>query len=196
MNLAIVGVGLGGIALFLNLTPREHSVLTKLKNIDYLGSALFIASITSFLVPVTWGGIQFPWKSWHTLVPLIIGGLGLVAFVLYEIFIASNPLVPVFIFLNRSTSIIYLGSLFHGLILYSLVYYMPEYFQAVKLYSPIISGVAALPQTLTVVPCAIAVGVVVGITGRYRWALWSGWFLTTLGCGLLIKLDVNTSITT
>jgi len=30
------------------------------------------------------------------------------------------------------------------------------------------------------------------MTGRYRWAIWAGWILTTLGCGLLYLLDVDT----
>ena len=31
------------------------------------------------------------------------------------------------------------------------------------------------------------------MSGRYRWAIWGGWVLTTLGCGLLYLLDVNTT---
>ena len=194
MNLPIIGVGFIGITLFLKLSHRKRSLSTKLRELDYVGSGLFIASITAFLIPLTWGGVQYAWDSWHTLVPLILGAFGLLAFGLYEASISSTTLIPMFIFSNWTTCILYMGSCFHGLILYALVYYMPEYFQAVKSYSPIISGVAALPQTATVVPCAVAVGVVVGITGRYRWAIWAGWLLTTFGCGLLIKLDVDTSI--
>lgn len=49
-----------------------------------------------------------------------------------------------------------------------------------------------MPETLTVAPASVVCGIIVSITGRYRWAVWSGWFLTTLGMGLLILLDVNT----
>lgn len=34
----------------------------------------------------------------------------------------------------------------------------------------------------------------IGITGRYRWALWSGWALTILGAGLLKLLGPSTSV--
>lgn len=194
MNLPIIAVGFAGIVFFLNLTHKKTTLKTKLGELDYAGSALFIVSLTAFLIPVTWGGTEFPWTSWHTLVPLILGLLGLAAFVLYEKLVASVTLLPMSIFLDRSTCILYVGSCFHGLVLYAMVYYMPEYFQAVKSYSALISGVAALPQTATVVPCAAIVGAVVGITGRYRWALWAGWLLTSLGCGLLILLDIHTSV--
>jgi MFS family permease len=165
-----------------------------LKDIDIVGSTLFIASITSCLIPITWGGTQFRWDSWHTLVPLILGIAGIVGFILYERYMTTTPFFPHHVFLNYSTSIVYASSFVHGLLLYSLVYYMPEYFQSVQGYSALISGVAALPQTVTVVPCAIFVGVLVGKIGRYRWALRAGWAIATFGFGLLIRLDVNTSI--
>jgi len=41
---------------------------------------------------------------------------------------------------------------------------------------------------------AAIAGIVVGKTGHYRWAMWGGWALTTMGFGLLVLLDVNTSI--
>lgn len=68
------------------------------------------------------------------------------------------------------------------------------YYQGVKLYSPITSAVAVLPETLTVAPAAVAVGIAASITGRYRWALWSGWAIATLGSGLLYLLDRHTSV--
>jgi hypothetical protein len=194
INLPIVGVGFAGLALFLRLKLRKRARSEKLKELDPLGSFLFITSTTSFLIPVTWGGVQYAWSSWHTLVPLILGFFGIIAFCVFEGTTKQVTLIPLYVFLNPSTSLVYMGSFFHGLVLWSLVYYMPEYFQAVKGYSPIVSGVAALPQTATVVPCAVGVGIAVGITGKYRWALWAGWFLTTFGLGLLLLLDLDTSI--
>jgi hypothetical protein len=41
---------------------------------------------------------------------------------------------------------------------------------------------------------SIIVGIVCAKTGRYRWAIWIGWVLTTLGCGLLVLLKPGVSI--
>ena len=79
------------------------------------------------------------------------------------------------------------------MVLWSLLYYMPLYHEAVKGFSPILSGVALFPQTFTVAPAAVVVGILITVTGRYRWAIWAGWFLTVLGTGLLYLLDVQTS---
>ncbi len=71
---------------------------------------------------------------------------------------------------------------------------MPEYFQTVKGYSALISGVAVLPQTVTTIPSAGAAGLLVDRTGRYARILRIGWVLTTLGCGILMLLDVETTV--
>ena len=74
------------------------------------------------------------------------------------------------------------------------LYYLPLYYEAVKGYSPVISGLAVFPQTLTVAPSALIVGIIISVTGSYRLLLWIGWALTTLGTGLMYLLDVHTSI--
>lgn len=194
LNVPIVVIGFIGSVAFLTLNYRKRSFLTKLSEIDFIGSFIFIASTTSFLIPISWGGVMYAWTSWRTLVPLIVGGFGILSFAAYEAKLATVKILPVRVFSSISTVIVYVGTFLHGIVLWSMVYYLPLYFQAVKGYSPIIAGVAALPQTCTIVPCAIAVGILASITGKYRWALWGGWILTTLGCGILYLLDVSTGM--
>jgi hypothetical protein len=54
------------------------------------------------------------------------------------------------------------------------------------------AGVSLFPQSFTVAPAAMGVGIIAAITGKYRWATWFGWSMTTLGMGLLLILDVDT----
>ena len=49
------GIGFVMIPLFLSLQYKTGDFLEKLKRVDWLGSFIFIASTTSFLIPVTWG---------------------------------------------------------------------------------------------------------------------------------------------
>ncbi|PMD30686.1 MFS multidrug transporter [Hyaloscypha variabilis F] len=194
LNIPIVVIGFVGIIAFLNLSARERTMTEKISQIDYIGAFVFVASSTSFLVPISWGGVMYPWSSWHTLVPLLLGLVGLGAFCIHEAYFALFPLLPIRIFGNRSTSLTYLITFLHGMILWSIVYYLPLYFMGVKGYTPIIAGLGSLPQTLTVVPCAIIVGLVASRTARYRWSLYSGFVLTVLGIGLLYLLDVKTKV--
>lgn len=165
------------------------------------------------MIPLTWGGIMYSWTSWRTLLPLIIGAVGLGMFVLYERFIAEEPVIRLSVFGTRTGIVTYFGAFVHGVLvrvtfpyaaeitdnahttsqLWSILYYEPLYYQAIKNLSPTMSGVATFPQTFTVVPGSIVCGLIVTKTGAYRWSLWLGWIITTLGVGILYLLDVQTS---
>ena len=64
---------------------------------------------------------MYPWDHWRTLVPLILGGAGMIGFIFYEIFVPAEPLIKLHLFKNRSTSITYVGTVIHGMIRKSLL---------------------------------------------------------------------------
>ncbi|OBT61057.1 hypothetical protein VE03_09146 [Pseudogymnoascus sp. 23342-1-I1] len=136
---------------------------------------------------------MYAWDSVQTLLPMIIGAVGLIVFIFYEKHIAADPMIPISIFEHRTAVVNYVGTLVHGLTLWCCLYYLPLYFEAVKGYSPVIAGVAMFPDSFSVVPSAILVGILITYTGYYRWAIWLGWVLTTFGMGLCL-LESNTSI--
>ncbi|KAI9748058.1 MAG: hypothetical protein M4579_007323 [Chaenotheca gracillima] len=193
INLPLCGAAFILIPLFLKLTHKSAKITDQLKRVDWIGSVLFIGSIMSLLIPVTWGGVIYAWSSWRTLVPLFVGIGGVAGFIAYEYFFAVEPLIPFTIFQTRDAKITYLGQVLHGMILWSLLYFGPLYYEAVKGFSPIMAGVAVFPETFTVAPASVIVGVIVSVTGRYRWAIWTGWVLTTIGMGVLYLEDVHTS---
>ena len=194
INMPFCGLGFLTIPFCLRLRHPPGSVLKRLSGFDWGGAFLLTASTTSFLMPVSWGGVLFLWSSYQTLLPLFLSICGLIGFTLYEIYMTRNPLIPLRIFYSRTAVVNYIGTLTHGTILWCLLYYLPLYYEAVKGYSPIISGVAVFPETFTVTPASIFVGVAVSMTGRYRWSIWSGWIVLTLGMGLLYLLRPGTSI--
>ena len=181
------------VPIALRLAFKQTDLGEKLRRVDWIGSVLFIGSTTSFLIPITWGGVSYAWDSWRTLVPLIIGFIGLTAFVFYEEISAKEPLIRMDIFKNRTNAASFFETTIHGMILWCILYYLPLYYETVKGETPILAGISLFPETFTVAPAAMVTGVVITKTGRYRWAIWSGWLLTTLGSGLLCYLKVDTS---
>lgn len=194
INLPFIAIGVPLLLFFLKLHFHPTSLAHKLLRIDWPGVIVFVAATTGLLIPLTWGGVMYPWTSWHTLVPLLLSTLALAAFLIYEDRYAPNPLIRTRVFKSRTAASTFAQTLLHGLVLWSELYYAPLYYEAVKGYSPLLAGVALFPQTFTVAPAAMAVGFAIAHTGRYRWALWTGWALTTLGLGLLVLLDVDTSV--
>ncbi|PGH14319.1 hypothetical protein AJ79_03141 [Helicocarpus griseus UAMH5409] len=191
INLPLIGVGFCLMIIFTKLQPLGTSLRHKLRDVDCGGILLFTTGITTILIPITWGGIMFPWGSWHTLTPLVVGSATLLIFVAYETFTSARPVIPLTLFRTRTLLVSYVGTATHGLILSCGLYYLPFYFQAVKGYSPILSGVALFPVTCTVLPGAMATGILISRTGRYRGVVWAGWLLVSLGLGLncLVNLD-------
>ncbi|CAG7948745.1 unnamed protein product [Penicillium nalgiovense] len=194
INFPFIGVGVVMVLVFMKLNMIPSSLMEKLRRVDYIGTFIFVASVTSFLIPLTWGGVSYPWSSWHTLVPLIIGFVGLCFFGYYEHRWAVYPVIPPSIFNNKTATVSFIGSTLQGLVLWCTLYYLPLYYEAVKGYSPILSGVALFPETFTVAPSAMAVGIISSKTGSYRWAIWLGWAFSTIGCGIMCLIKVSTSV--
>ncbi|KAI9699934.1 MAG: hypothetical protein M1820_006996 [Bogoriella megaspora] len=194
INLPFIGLGAFFVTVFLTLAFRTTSFMDKLRRVDWIGGAIFIASTTGFLIPVTWGGVMYAWDSWRTLVPLIVCAIGLGVFVVHEELWAQEPLIRTSVFKHRTAAITYLQTFIHGIILWCLLYYLPLYYEAVKGYTPIVTGVAMFPQCFTTAPSAAIAGTLIAKTGRFRWAIWGGWSIMVLGTGLLIVLHVNTTI--
>jgi hypothetical protein len=197
INLPFLGLGTLMIIIFLKLNYQTSEFMAKLRRVDWIGTVLFIAATTGLLIPLTWGGVMYEWSSWRTLVPLIVCAVGLVGFVFYEELLdrrGGEPIIRFEVMKNRTAAVTYFGTFIHGFLLWCILYYQPFYFEAIKGYTPILAGVGLFPLTFTVAPASIVTGIVSAITGKYRWATWSGWVLTTFGMGLMIYLDVNTSV--
>lgn len=194
LNLPFIGIGAVMVPLFLRLNVIPQSIAAKLRRVDWIGSVIFIGSMTSLLIPLTWGGVMYSWSSWRTLVPLLVGAVGLIGFCFFEAYLAPEPLLRLSVFSNRTANIAFFTTTIHGMILWSLLYYQPLYFEAVQGYTPVISGVALFPATFTVAPMAVVTGLLITKTAAYRWAIWAGWTISVLGLGLLTLLKVDTTI--
>ena len=194
INLPFCGLGFLVLPYCLRLHHPPDRLNSLVYQFDWVGAILLTASTTSFLMPVSWGGVLFAWSSFRTLLPLILGVCGLITFVFFETHLIKTPLIPPRILSSRTAAVNYIGTLIHGMVLWCLLYYLPLYYEAVKAYNPIIVGIAVFPETFTVAPASVLVGFAVSITGRFRWAIWSGWSLTVLGMGLLYLLGPETSV--
>ena len=60
------------------------------------GNFLVTGSTTSVVIGLTWGGVQYPWSSGRVLLPLAVGLIGLVVFIIYEIYFIKSPVVSPF----------------------------------------------------------------------------------------------------
>jgi hypothetical protein len=162
--------------------------------VDWAGNALFIASISSVLIALSWAGVVYPWSSYCVIIPLVVGMGGLVGFMFFEgSKYALQPTMPLHLMSNRTSATAYVLTFLHSIVTMWALYFLPVYFQGVLGSSPSYSGVQLLPTILIIVPFAAAGGAFVSKTGRYRPIHHGGFALMIVGFGLFTLLDADSS---
>ncbi|KAI1100051.1 MFS general substrate transporter [Jackrogersella minutella] len=195
INLPIAAVALMMLIAFLHVNyKRETSIAKRLRRIDYVGNVILVASVTAVLIALTYGGTVYSWSSWRVLLPLIIGFAGLAVFITYESSRwCAEPMTPPHLFLNRTSAAAFYLTFMHSLLSFWILYFLPVYFQAVKLEGPTRSGALLLPTVVTIIPGGMISGVLLSKYGRYRPLHLVAFILFTLGTGLFILFDQYSS---
>ncbi len=162
------------VALLINLPAdisgrsSSSSGWVAVRRIDFLGAALVSAATVCLLLGLTWGSDQtYDWSS-----PQVIGTL-VGAFILYVAFFiverfATEPILPLDLFRNRVFSASSALSFLQGMVLLTLIIYLPLYLQGVLGQSATNSGEIITPLTVSLVIGAALSGFVVAISNAIR----------------------------
>lgn len=193
INVPLLGVDVVLAALFLRLKALDEPLHKRFARLDWIGSLMFTIGAAAFVLPLSWAGNLYPWSSWKTIVPLVIGPLVLLVFAAYEAK-PDAPLFPHRIFKSRTSLMTLLSGTIHGLIIYPATTYLPLFFQAVKLQSPIQSAVSILPSCCGVVGFALLSGIAVEVSRRYLWQFWASWITIAVGIGIVSLFDRDSSV--
>ncbi|KAG5926954.1 hypothetical protein E4U42_002773 [Claviceps africana] len=192
INLPFLGCGTLLLVFFLKLrpVPLGATLVSNLSRLDWIGMALIVIGTTLFCLPISWAGSLFPWASWQTLVPLLVGVATLVVFALYEAKPAA-PIIPHRLFLSKTGNMALIGGFIHGTVLISLLQYLPLFYQAVEVKTAISSAVFLLPTVVVSVVLAAVSMTMIPLFGGYVWFLRLSWAITALGTGLLVLFRVR-----
>ncbi|KAI1088168.1 MFS general substrate transporter [Rostrohypoxylon terebratum] len=192
INLPFVGPAIPLALLFMHLKPIDLDLKTKFRRLDWGGMFLFTVGSTCVALPISWADTLYPWGSWRTLLPLVIGIVAFIAFGFYEAR-PVQPMLPYRLFKNRTAVVSLIGGAIHGLLLFSLLLYLPLFFQAVYLQTPLESAVSILPACVVSVAFSVFAPVCVELTRRYTLMLHTGWVILTLFIGLWCAVDQTSS---
>ncbi|KAI5921289.1 macrolide phosphotransferase k [Camillea tinctor] len=194
LNLPIGGVSFALLFSFLRLNyQRDQSWKSRLRRIDLTGNAIFIGSMVSVLIALTWGGVIYEWSQYQVIIPLVLGFVGLGGFLAFEWTICKKPSFPRVVLSNRTSAAAFVLTLIHSLCTYWAFYFLPIYFQSVKGQMPFISGVDTLPIFAGIIPFAMIGGWLLARWGRYRPLHLAGWATMTVAYGLLSLLNQYSS---
>ena len=94
INLPLGAITICAIVFLLRIPRTKGSLLQKLKRIDYFGTITVVGATIAFLLPLNWGGSQYPWSSPIIIVLLIVGCIGFILFAVIESKFAVEPVAP------------------------------------------------------------------------------------------------------
>ena len=161
--------------------------------IDYLGALLITAGVSTLLVWVSLAGNQFAWASLNTAWMVALGVLLLAAAVVTEMR-AVEPIIPLRLFRDRTTSLATFASVMVGIAMFGSTVYLSQYFQMAQGMSPTHAGLMTVFLVGGLLVSSIGTGRVISRTGLWKRYLVVGMVLVVVGLGLLSTIDATTAL--
>ncbi|KAE8842363.1 hypothetical protein HRS9139_01660 [Pyrenophora teres f. teres] len=177
INLPFGAVSLLVVFFFFTNPKRQYShlpVKERLKNIDIAG-AVFLSVLSNS-------------KVWGTLLGF---GLLIIIFIIIQLRQGERATIPVRVFTQRTVLVSCLYSTLLSMALYTHIFYLPFYFQAIKGTTAEQSGIRTIAYLVSITCSSIVIGGLITVVGWYAPFMWFGSAVFTIGAGMLYTLKVG-----
>ncbi|MBS1672525.1 MAG: MFS transporter [Actinobacteria bacterium] len=190
INLPIGIIALGMVIAFLHL-PKvgKH----KSPRIDWWGATAVIVALVPLLL-VAEQGQSWGWTSVGAIACYVIGGIGAIGFILIEIAMKDDAIIPIRLFHSNTFSWATIIGVLVGFGMFGAMMTIPLYMQIVAGLTPTESGFAMLPMVVGLMTSSMAAGQITARTGRYGIFPRLGTLTTALGFLLLTFVSAATPI--
>ncbi|KAL3420899.1 major facilitator superfamily transporter [Phlyctema vagabunda] len=196
INLPFGAVAMVAVWFFFKPPKRTESTLTtkeKILEIDLLGALFLICAIVCLLLALQWGGTTYPWSNSKVWGCLLGFGLLIIVFIGQQFRRGERATIPPRIISQRTVLSSCLFSCFLSMGLYTHIFYLPFYFQAVKNTSAEGSGIRTIPYLASIIISSIIIGVGITYVGVYKPFMIVGGIVFTIGTGLIYMFKVSSS---
>ncbi|TYL46338.1 MFS transporter [Nocardioides sp. BGMRC 2183] len=182
-------------AAFIVLQRTLHLPTVKRQvSIDYLGATLIMAGVSALLIWISLAGSNFDWVSAAS-AALVGGGLVLIAIALWvEARVATDPIIPLRLFRDRTTSLATAASVMIGVAMFGATVYLSQYFQLARGMSPTEAGLMSIAMVGGLLVSSIVSGRIITRTGFWKRWLIGGMVFVVTGFGLLGTIDADTPL--
>ncbi|KAJ5716171.1 hypothetical protein N7493_008082 [Penicillium malachiteum] len=178
------------VAIKVNIPVKETDE-SRIKRVDFLGAITLVLTLVTLLLGLNTGGNQVPWTHPIVLVSLPLSAVFLGLFIYVEACIASEPIIPVKLLLDRTVAAACLTNWFTTMTVFGLLFYLPVYFQVQGL-SATAAGVRLIPQALGTSIGSLGCGFIMRSSGRYRMLNAGAMALQVGSVGLICTLTFST----
>ncbi|KAJ5570990.1 hypothetical protein N7535_004650 [Penicillium sp. DV-2018c] len=127
----------------LSTSTRSVRLLARLSTIDYGGQMLFLWGFGLLILALTWAGGTYSWTSAAVLVPMVVGAVLAIAWLVYESFMVPGSLMarllprqkammPWELLQQRDIGLLFVINFTVGIGLFAVMYFMDLYFALVE----------------------------------------------------------------
>jgi EmrB/QacA subfamily drug resistance transporter len=162
-------------------------------SIDYLGALLITGGVSVLLIWVSLAGQNFDWGSLTTAWMVGLGVLLLALSLVVETR-AKEPVIPLRLFRDRTTTLATFASVMIGVAMFGSTVYLQQYFQIARGMSPTRAGLMSIAMVAGLLVSSIVTGRIISRTGVWKRYLLGGMVLVIIGLLLLSTIDERTDL--
>jgi EmrB/QacA subfamily drug resistance transporter len=189
-----VGIPIAALAFVVLQRTLRLPVVRREVRIDYVGAALIMAGVSTLLIWVSLAGTDFGWASATSYGLVALGVLLLAAAVYVEARVAAEPIIPVHLFADRTTTLATVASVFVGVAMFGATVYLSQYFQVARGMTPTHAGLMSIAMVGGLLVSSIVTGRRITASGLWKRYLVGGMMLVVTGLVLLGTIDDTTPL--
>ncbi|KAI9147511.1 Efflux pump alnA [Paramyrothecium foliicola] len=180
-----------------SIDPRPGvPIKERTTEMDYVGTVLQAAGLTTFVLAINWGGLVHAWNSGTIIGLFVCTGVIFILLGLQQVFTIfttkERRIITVEFFRSRTVMILFACTAASGACAFVPIYFVPIFFQFTRADGPLDAGVRLLPFIIVVVAFIFINGAFMSKFGYYMpWYLLGGIF-TVIGSALMYTVDQTT----
>jgi MFS family permease len=183
----------GTLVFFTVNIPVKETSKSPLRRIDFLGALTLVLTLILLLLGLNSGGNIVPWTHPLVLTSLPLSAVFLLLFIYIEDRVASEPIIPVRLLLNRTVASACLTNWFLNMSIFALYFYTPIFFQ-LQGHSTTQAGARLIPQSIGGASGSLGSGLIMKSTGRYWWLNAGLQVLYVLSLSLVCTFNLTTPL--
>ncbi|KAK6613113.1 major facilitator superfamily transporter [Botrytis cinerea] len=124
----------------------RQTFITRLSTLDFGGQFLFLFGMGLFILAITWAGAYYPWSDAKVIVPLVLGSLLVILFLVWEYLMMPGSalalrypyrraMLPFNLILSRNSGLLMYINFITGMAMYAVFYFVDIYFALVLQFS-------------------------------------------------------------
>ncbi|RBA15633.1 major facilitator superfamily transporter [Fusarium proliferatum] len=173
--------------------PTGKTWTQKLVQLDLEGGLAIAGSITCLLIALEWGGSSYPWSDARIIVLFVVFGVSLICVAVHQQWKGEAATFPTRLLKNRTFSMFLLCGLCFGGAQFTVLYYLPMWFQTVQGVSAAESGTRLLAMVVSVIVVSVIAGGSAGVVGYLPPFVFFATIFSSVGAGMLYTLHPGIS---